>query len=82
MVRFYADPSCSTYTYPPLDGRQASLLFFYNSAMSDGGKDTRAWRRRLCGFERFHRVAVMKRNNVRYENELPGMRRLLCYVRQ
>jgi hypothetical protein len=35
--------------------------------MSNGGKDTRAWRCRVCGFERFHRVAVMKKNNVRYE---------------
>jgi hypothetical protein len=35
--------------------------------MSNGGKDIRAWRCRVCGFERFHRVAVMKKNNVRYE---------------
>lgn len=25
------------------------------------------WRCRLCGFERFHRVAVLKKNGQRYE---------------
>lgn len=30
-------------------------------------KDTRAWRCRVCGFERFYRVSVVKRNGQRYE---------------
>jgi hypothetical protein len=29
----------------------------------------RQWRCRVCGFDRFHRVAVMKKNRVRYETE-------------
>ncbi len=28
-----------------------------------------AWRCRLCGYERYHRVAVMRRNGTRYETE-------------
>lgn len=28
-----------------------------------------AWRCRICGYERFHRVAVMRKNGTRYETE-------------
>ena len=28
-----------------------------------------AWRCRVCGFERYHRVSVMKRNGTRYETD-------------
>ena len=27
------------------------------------------WRCRICGFDRFHRVSVMRRNGTRYETE-------------
>jgi hypothetical protein len=36
-------------------------------ALAGISKDTRQWRCRLCGFDRFHRVAVMRKNGVRYE---------------
>ena len=36
--------------------------------MSSGIRDIpRQWRCRLCGCERFHRVAVMRKNGTRYE---------------
>jgi hypothetical protein len=30
-------------------------------------QDTRQWRCRVCGFERYHRVGVMRKNGQRYE---------------
>jgi hypothetical protein len=30
-------------------------------------KDTRAWQCRVCGFERYYRVIVVKQNGKRYE---------------
>lgn len=27
------------------------------------------WRCRICGFERFHRVSVLRKNGTRYETE-------------
>lgn len=29
-----------------------------------------AWSCRICGYERFHRVAVLRKNGTRYETEL------------
>ena len=29
----------------------------------------RAWRCRLCGFDRFHRVTVLRKNGSRYDTE-------------
>ena len=39
---------------------------FYDSRMVIGGKDTREWRCRVCGFERYFGVSVVKHSGVRY----------------
>ena len=48
------------------DGQAGCLGWAMHAAMSVSSS---AWRCRLCGFERYHRVCVMRRNGSRYETE-------------